>query len=53
MDNTAFLRLFLVLLLLLSGCAGPAARTAEKPAMIYGTVAGRMVGNDVYSLREQ
>ena len=56
MDKTAFLRLFLALVLvpLLSGCAGPApvARSGEKPVMIYDTATGRIVGNEVYTLRE-
>lgn len=56
MDKTAFLRLFLAIVLvpLISGCAGPVpvARSGKKPVMIYDTATGRIVGDEVYTLRE-
>ena len=56
MDKTAFLRLFLAFCTvpLLPGCvgSGPVARPGEKPVMIYDTATGRIVGDEIYNLRE-
>ena len=56
MDKTAFLRLFLAFCTvpLLPGCvgSGPVVRPGEKPVMIYDTATGRIVGDEIYNLRE-